>query len=126
MRTLVALVLTLAACSGGMYVDPPDATLGAGQVATDSTAETASDATNPADSHAGQDSTGDAPAVDATDASATDTPPDVPTDACPEGQTYCFEQECVKLDTDPRNCGACLHFCPSSTPQCMGGVCVGE
>lgn len=42
---------------------------------------------------------------------------------CEEGMTLC-EGECVSLDSDRLNCGACGYMCPTGSNACVSGTCV--
>ncbi|KAE8548244.1 hypothetical protein EYB25_010038 [Talaromyces marneffei] len=42
---------------------------------------------------------------------------------CPSGESCCGFK-CVDTNTNPFNCGQCLHICKDGTPNCCGGNCV--
>ena len=43
-------------------------------------------------------------------------------DCCPSGRATCGGTDCIDLQADPLNCGACGNVCPSGQP-CQGGAC---
>lgn len=76
------------------------------------------------------DASADASSTDAAARDAATPPdasqPDADVDAaplCSDGLTWCTDQ-CVSLDDDPDNCGACGHQCASYV--CRAGMCQGQ